>query len=355
MKIFNAVIALSLFPISYCPLAVAQQPDSVTFKSGRNYTRTAAHRWIFGADYRKEWSTPVKMEVVRLDTVYGGLTAYEAGGGRQSKTLRLKDIAGREYVIRSIEKSYGKALPESVKGTFVVDWVNDQVVTAHPYAPITIPGMASPAGIKHTAPRLVYIRKASLPDSFKEEYGDAPYLLEQRPDGNWENAENLGNSEKIISTEKLREKILKSYKNQVDQKQFVKSRLFDFWIGDWSRHEDQWRWASQDSGEFTRYVAIPRDRDQAYFLIQGKLTRTALSFADLKHMQSFKDNISNLKRFNFGARNLDRRFTNELAWSDWEAAAKELQQVLTDEVIEKLSGKCPGRCLLFQVRILLTS
>jgi hypothetical protein len=35
-------------------------------------------------------------------------------------------------------------------------------------------------------------------------------------------------------------------------------------IGDWDRHDDQWRWAAFDEGKHTVFKAIPRDRDQAF-------------------------------------------------------------------------------------------
>jgi hypothetical protein len=58
-------------------------------------------------------------QVVNLDTLAGGLIPYQSGGGRQSKSLRLKERDGREYVLRSVDKSFGKALPEIYQGTFI--------------------------------------------------------------------------------------------------------------------------------------------------------------------------------------------------------------------------------------------
>jgi hypothetical protein len=80
--------------------------------AGPQYNTDPTHQKRWGTHYRKEWATPVKVKVVKLDTLAGGLTPYEKGGGRQSKTLRLRDKEGREYVLRSIDKSFGKALPE---------------------------------------------------------------------------------------------------------------------------------------------------------------------------------------------------------------------------------------------------
>ena len=63
-----------------------------------------------------------------------------------------------------------------------------------------------------------------------------------------------------------------------DQDQVLRSRLFDIWIGDWDRHDDQWRWASfKDKNGFTYYQPIPRDRDQIFFLVRWYVVEGGLS------------------------------------------------------------------------------
>jgi hypothetical protein len=335
------IIPIILLLLQTSGTAAQQSPDSVEVIAGKQYDRSAFHQWLFGSHYRQEWATPVKLPVVNLDTIMGGLVPYKTGGGRQSRSLRLKDKNDREYVIRSIEKSYGKALPEIAQGTFIEDFINDQVSIAHPYSSVTISEMAQSGGIFHTIPSIAYIPIQNPLDSFNNEYGNRPYTLEQRPDEDWEGAENFGNSKKIVSTEKMLEKTLNSNEDMVDQKAYARARLFDFLIGDWGRHEDQWRWATFDTAGTKRYVAIPRDRDQAYTKFDGVLLKAIIGAADLKHLQTFKDDIHDIKRFNFPARNLDHRFTNELTRQDWIEESKKLQEKITDAVIESSVRKMP--------------
>ncbi|MBC7830166.1 MAG: hypothetical protein H7122_20655, partial [Chitinophagaceae bacterium] len=68
-------------------------------------------RFLLGHHYRKEWATPVDVEVLNFDTTAGGLTPDKLGGGMQTKSLRLKGANGKEYVIRSVNKDPSKALP----------------------------------------------------------------------------------------------------------------------------------------------------------------------------------------------------------------------------------------------------
>jgi hypothetical protein len=270
-----------------------------------------------------------------LDTAFGGLNPYQAGGGRQSKSLRLKDAQNREWVLRSIDKSYTGALPEIFHNTFVEKIANDQVSIAHPYSAPTIPIMAEAAKIYHTKPIIRWLPQQKALDTFNKDVGNNLYLLEQRPDENWETASNLGNSKNLISTDKLLENLLEDNDNYVDQSFFMRARLFDIFIGDWGRHEDQWRWATFEEGDDTKiYKAIPRDRDQAYTKFDGKLVGILLAAANLDHLQTFDYEIKDINHFNFPARNLDRRLLNELTLDQWLSVAKDLQQALTDAVIE---------------------
>ena len=311
---------------------------TITVVAGKQYYTNSFHQSLWGKHYRKEWNTPVSFKVVMLDTLAGGLTPYEGGGGRQSKSLRLKDKNGKEYVLRSIDKTFGRALPEIYQGTFIEKIADDQVSIGHPYSAVTISPMAEAAKILHTDPSIIYIPKQARLGEFNEEYGDDLYLFEQRPDGNWENAANLGNSTELISTEKLMEKLQQDNDNRVDQQLYVRSRIFDFFIGDWGRHEDQWRWASYRSDGKTMYKPIPRDRDQSYTKFDGLL----LGLVKPGHLQTFAADIKNINRFNFPARHLDRRMANEVTLEQWLTQAKELQQLLTDAVIESSVKQLPA-------------
>lgn len=308
---------------------------------GKQYTRSNLHQFLWGRHYRKEWATPVRFPVFRLDSVAGGLQPYQAGGGNQSNTLRLRNAQGREYVLRSISKSYDKVLPEIYRNTFVEKLLNDQVSAVHPYAALSVPTMADAAGIYHTKPVIVYVPKQPALDSFNERFGDGLFLFEQRPDENWEDADHFGNSKKIIGTERLLERLNESSNHIVDQPAFIKARLFDMLIGDWGRHEDQWRWASVEEGGKTLYKPIPRDRDQLYTKFDGLLMNMALSGAGMGHLQSFGSRIHDIGSYNYPARYLDRRLANEATRDQWIEAARALQQSITNEVIEKAVRALP--------------
>lgn len=299
--------------------------------AGKEYKRSGYHNFFWGDHYRKEWTIPVRVNNFYLDTAKGGLTPTETGGGRQTKTLRMKDKNGKEYVLRSIDKNFGQALPDEARGTFMSNIARDQASIGHPYAAIIIPPLAEAAGIYHTIPVIVFVPDQPALGSFNKEYGNQLYLFEERPDGNQEGTPNFGNSVNLIGTERLLEHIWEDNDNHVDQTAFVRARLFDMVIGDWGRHPDNWRWARFDIGKNNIYRPVPRDRDQAFTRIDGLYPSLAGSV--YKPLQGFDRTIKDVPGWNKHAKSLDRMFLIDLTKDEWVQQAKELQQVLTDSLI----------------------
>lgn len=347
-KTYKKLTYLPLFFI-FCSQFVYSQKNAVVdapngykaVQAGSQYQRSSFYQWLMGKNYRKEWTTPVKVPVMLLDTAMGGLVAYKAGGGHQTKSLHVKTIAGKEYALRSVDKRLGKVLPEILHNTFAEDIVNDEVSMSHPYGAASVPVMAQSAGIYHTLPQYVYLPDQPRLDTFNNEFGNKLYLFEQRLSGNWHNAANLGNFKDFIDTYELLDNLYKDNHYQVDQPLFVKCRLFDMFIGDWDRHEDQWEWGLLETKDKKIYQPVPQDRDQVYFKYDGKLLKFLISVSGLKYFQAFDYTLPDVKTFNYEQRNLDRFFTNQMTLSDWQRAAKELQQSLTDEVIETSLKQLP--------------
>lgn len=300
---------------------------------GAEYRRSEYHNFFWGRHYRKEWSTPVRVNDFYLDTAAGGLLPYAEGGGRQSKTLRLRNGDDMEYVLRSVNKDFGRALPEEMRGTVISRIAKDQASIGHPFAAITITPMARAAGIYHTNPVIVFVPAQPALGGYNDAYGDQLYLFEERPDGDHQGTASLGFSRNVIGSKKLWEHLYKDKDNQVDQEAFVRARLFDMFIGDWGRHPDNWRWAKFDTGKGTVYRPVPRDRDQAYTRIDGLYPSLAGSF--YKPLQGFKHTIKGVKNWNLPGRPLDRMLLNGLERDVWISQATALQNVLTDSLITR--------------------
>ncbi|MGZ8543843.1 MAG: BamA/TamA family outer membrane protein [Flavisolibacter sp.] len=308
---------------------------------GSEYNKSPAYRFFWGRHYRKEWMTPVRVPVINLDTIKGGLTATEQGGGRQTTTLRLKDKNGREYVLRSVNKDYRAALPEIARGTFIENLAKDHVSTAHPFSAITVPPMIEAAGIYHTNPIIVFVPYTPSLGVFNGVFANTVCLFEERPDEDWSDADFFGRSGNIVGTEKMLEKIYEKNDHRVIQESFVRARLFDMFLGDWGRHEDQWRWAEFENNGATVYKPIPRDRDQMWTKFDGFITRRIVGAEALEHLQTFDHRIRNIKKYNFPPRYLDRQLTNQESRETWMKQAAELKQILTDSLIESSIRQIP--------------
>lgn len=316
-------------------------PRFKTLSAGPEYRTSSFHQWLWGKNYRKDWSTPVRMPVVLLDTLRGGLTPEKAGGGHQTKSLHVEDKHNKNYTFRSVNKTLGKVLPKPFLGTFIEDIVDDKVSMSHPYGAGAVPYMAGKAGVYHTSPQFVYLPKQPKLDSFNADFGNNVYLFDQRIKGNWEEAKSMGNFKDFIATDKLVDRMKEDNKVQVDQKWFVRSRLFDMFINDWDRHEDQWEWGAVERNGVKVYKPVPQDRDQAFFKFDGVLLKTLIGASGMKYFQPFSENLRDVNNFNFEERNLDRFFSNELTLSDWQTIATQLQQALTDDVIETSVKQLP--------------
>jgi hypothetical protein len=318
-------------------IAQDTSPDS-SYKiiaAGPEYKKPGFYQWLWGKNRRKEWTIPIRVPVVNLDTLYGGLHPYAQGGGNETKSLRLTNTAGREFTMRSINKSRKDVVSPEFEGTFIEDIIQDGVSMSYPYAAFAVPKMQENAGIPHTNPILTYVPPQHALDTFNNRFGNDLYLLEQRPDGDWSISDNLGNFTRFNSTSRVIEKLLDDNDNSADQRAFIKVRLFDMLVNDWDRHEDNWRWGVVDSGKSQTFTPIPRDRDQAFYTKNGILISMIISATDLKFMQDFTRRVKDIHLLNLEQRNMDRFFTNRMNLNDWINIAKELQQSLSDAVIVK--------------------
>ena len=65
-------------------------------------------------------------------------------------------------------------------------------------------------------------------------------------DEEWQESTNFGNPDEVIGTPDVLEAIAENHKHLIDQKAMIRARLFDIVLGDWDRHDDQWRWAMSE-------------------------------------------------------------------------------------------------------------
>lgn len=302
-------------------------------------------KFFFGRHYRQTWITPVSAPVFKPKQFRGGLEVLKLGGGNQTKTLRLINDNEVQYNLRTIDKFPGKTIPKAFRGTWVNKIVKDQISTAHPYAFITLPRLSEAIGIHHTHPQLFYVsRQTEIGDyDYAENYGNSLFMIEVRPDEDLSDFTRFGYTENAVGTEKLFEELYEDNDNEVDTKALVRARLFDIVIGDWDRHEDQWRWAEYEKdGKGSIYQPIPRDRDQVYAKMDGLIPQLVSSRMFIRRIGHFDYKESDVIGMNWSARNLDRNLLAGATEETWTEQAAYIQKHLTDEVIEAAIQDMPS-------------
>lgn len=321
-------------------------PETVTTSiySPKMTQKSAFHRFLFGQHYRKYYSLPIEARIATIDTLKGGLKPIREGGGHQSVSLRMSDPQGREYIMRAMKKSATVFLQSvafkdqyvvnEFEKTYAEDFLFDFYTTSHPYSSFAIGSMSDQIGLRHTNPILYYIPKQNGLGEFNASFGDQLYMVEERPADNHLDGKNFGKPSNIIGTDDMMLNLHKDEKYTVDEKEYIKARLFDILLGDWDRHSDQWRWAEYKEDGKVIYRPIPRDRDQAFVKYDGALLSLIMNMPPLRHMRTFKGDRINVKWLGREPYPMDLAFLKTAGEKEWVEQAKYIQENLTDADID---------------------
>lgn len=323
--------------------------------------KSGFYKFLWGDRYRSYLGKPVTADIGILDTLYAGLKITQKGGGHQSFSARLEDNKGKQYAMRGLQKDALKFLrfkvpgiayvEEDFKDTYIETVVYDFFSTSHPYIQLVINPLAKSAGVNHANTQLYYLPKQPGFKFLGDDYGDQLYFIEERPmneqkdyEGyNRANPNEKGKAVNFESTTDVLEKLNRNEKYTIDQRAYIRARLFDMLIGDWDRHADQWRWIEYEiSDEDIRFIPIPRDRDAAFSKFDGvAIPIIKMLMPDVRFWQSYDTDIKNVKWFNGEANNLDIAFLNKHDASIWVEEAKIIQAGMTDEIIDQAFTRLP--------------
>ncbi|WP_396632789.1 ShlB/FhaC/HecB family hemolysin secretion/activation protein [Maribacter sp. R86514] len=327
----------------------------------KDYNKSKSYKFLWGERYREFYGQPVEAPIVQLDTLYGGLSVVKEGGGHQSFSLRLEDKNGRQYAMRSLKKSALKFLKfklpgisyntEDYQDTWAEKAISDFFTTAHPYMQLVINPLARSVDINHSDTDLFYVPKQDSLKQFNENYGDELYYIERRPSEEQAHYkgyrrtinENSGEVTDYESTTDMLEKIKSDESYWVDEKSLIRARLFDMLIGDWDRHQDQWRWVEYESEDGEKeFMPIPRDRDNAFPRFDGKVIPFINWFVpNSRNWETYDEDIDNVKWLNLSGNKLDRTLLTSYGPEVWVEEAKAIQKGMTDDVIEKAFKRLP--------------
>lgn len=324
------------------------------YGSQEGLQKSTVFEYLWGQRYRSYFGKEVSAPVAFLDTLYGGLSVTKKGGGHQSYSIRLEDGKKREFSMRSLRKNPLKFLKFSVQGvayseeeyegTVPVKLISDFFTTAHPYMQMVINPLARAVSVNHADTKLYYIPKQERLGFLNKKFGNELYFIEQRPSDEQLNYKGyrrtLDGDGKITdfeSTTDMLEKIKSDESYTVDQQSYVRARIFDMLIGDWDRHQDQWRWAEYETPDGTKeFNPIPRDRDNAFPKFDGNAVSLIQWFMPItRQFQSYGPTIKNLKWLNYNGGKLDQTLLSNYDARAWEREARYLQEHLSEDTIDR--------------------
>ncbi len=291
------------------------------------------HRFFFGESYRQLWATPVKMKIFNFAKEKGGLKIVEKGGGRQTKSLRLQDSTGQQWVLRTVQKYPENVLPETLRPTIAGTIIQDQVTAEHPYGALVVPPLEQALGISHSHPQIVYVGDDPALGKYRDEFKNHVFLFEEREPTDVDKTDN---------TDKAQRKLEKDNDNRVDAKILLRIRLLDMLLGDWDRHGDQWRWKQNEDSTGTTYSPIPRDRDQVFYNSSGVLPTLVAYNDNFVKFQSYQDHIRGINIWNINNQDMDRYFLTGLNEQDWITEIDSIQKTLTDKQIRSAMRQMPA-------------
>ena len=331
-----------LFPLSIVFLLIFARgfPETRKIIAGERYRAPGDyHEVILGKDYRELWLAPIEVEVLDLQSFAQGLRPVRRVGGFQTLGLALVGADGKSYTFRSVDKNPAGVVPLEFRGTIVEVMIQDQMAASHPAGALIASELARAAGVLQTEPTFVIMPEDPALGEFLEDFGGVLGTLEEYPTPASDLHSGFHGAHEIISTADMWE-LLKSGRAEeaIDAEAVLRARLLDLLIGDWDRHQNQWRWAKIP--DYSGWQPIAEDRDQAFASYEG----LALWFAremGLPRLIEFTDRYPKIDGLTLNAWLLDRAILPALEWAAWERIAADIQTRITDEVIGQALGRMP--------------
>jgi hypothetical protein len=330
-KLKMGLVVVVVLAAGLSPVASAETRKVV---AGEVFARGGVWRFWFGDGYRKTWITPAEIPVLDLKTEAGGLKPLRQVGALETVGLALAGANGSAFTFRKLMKQPERTIPKEWLGTELEVIVRDQTAAAHPAATAIVGSLARSLGIPFYGSRVMVMPDDPILGKFRETFANTVGTFDEYPLPGYQ-----GMTE-IISTEDLWKKWLEGGpENRVDSRAFVKARLFDLTVGNWDRHQGQWRWARIPGHPL--WEPVPEDADQAFTRYEGTVLAAGRTMMPrfMRYSGQYPGRLEGLTTNNG---DVTRWFPADVEWSVFEEEARELKAQMTDAVIDEAMHQMPA-------------
>jgi hypothetical protein len=216
------------------------------------YEAGALHRWLWGNDYRALWTAPVRIEVLDLASVGGGLTPVRDFGGSETRVLALRAADGRDYTFRSVDKDPVSLVPGELRDTWVRELVQDQIVGCHPVPFFVVDELMEAAGILHTKSRLVVLPDDERLGAYRREFAGVVGQFLEYPQGRSARNPGFQGAVRILDHAEFYPLMAASPDARPDVRAIMNGRGIDKMLGDRGRDPGTRGWSSRSRGRASR-------------------------------------------------------------------------------------------------------
>ena len=342
MKIAFLFLVIFIFCKVHTQPSVSLSPtDSVTLAANPEFQASGLHRFLFGSLWRDMWTTPVKVEILKLDSSAGSLTfdtmLVRTHQSSMTRSFLFHDKDGAEHTFTPINQDSNSSLPQELSVLLPQDIINDQTSTLNPFASLIVGPILQAAGLPFRDTRLLYLPDDKQSSAFRIQAKGKLGILQ----GPWRiSFTNIPPFQSdLFESSSMLESLNDDLHNRTDELQYLKARLIDILLGDWDRSPDHWQWMKVHTSKNILWEPVPLTHRQALIRLNGLLPTLAdLAIPQLEHCG---ENISSVENTTLTGRTLDRRLLVSYPKQTWDSLAFWIQIQISDTILMKAISNLP--------------
>ncbi len=298
--------------------------------------KSKIYNWMWGRHYRHLYTIPIRVPSATIETLGGGMDIVGQAEGfhglllenKRKQLYLLKPLGGSTSFLESkfFREIYNKT---DFKNTYLDEFLGDAYTIINPYTFLVADYLAKSAGLSFSPSRIYYIPSHMRKDTVADGSDIQDRLV------NLINVPDINLRSNLYTTEDFLDSLQVSKNYMADQNLYIRERIFDMWIGDWNKTNENWEWQSHTVNDSVIYTPIVIDRNHAFTKVDGVLFKQMLKMLSLDFICNYDSLIlKDTKKINKLAFALDMAVAGRSDESVWIRQAQEIRRQMTDSLID---------------------